>query len=73
MFQQNVCVRRWDIHGAVVCIPAGRLHMHVRVDVQMSFVDAEVLLMYFLGRGGVSMSDANTTESEYHFLLSIFA
>lgn len=52
MFQQNVCVRRWDIHGAVVCIPAGRLHMHVRVDVQMSFVDAEVLLMYFLGRGG---------------------
>ena len=52
MFQQNVCVRRWDIHGAVVCIPAGRLHMHARADVQMSFVDAEVLLMYFLGGGG---------------------
>lgn len=44
-------VRRWDIHGAVVCIPGSRLGMHVRVDVQMSFVDVEVLLMYFLGGG----------------------
>lgn len=26
--------------------------MHARADVQMSFVDAEVLLMYFLGGGG---------------------
>ena len=73
MFQQNVCVRRWDIHGAVVCIPGGRLRMHVKVDVQMSFVDGEVLLMYFLGKGGVSMSDTNTTENEDNFLFSVFA
>lgn len=48
--------------------------MHVKVDVQMSFVDGEVLLMYFLGKGGgVVMSDTNTTESEDNFLFSVFA
>lgn len=49
--------------------------MHVKVDVQMSFVDGEVLLMYFLGKGegGVIMSDTNTTESEDNFLFSVFA
>lgn len=56
-----MCVRHWDIHGAVVCIPGGRLRMHVRVDVQMSCVDGEVLLMYCLVKR-VSMSDTNTTE-----------
>lgn len=49
-------VRHWDIHGAVVCIPGGRLCMHVRVDVQMSCVDGVNVLLGMR----VCLSETNT-------------
>lgn len=40
-------VRHWNIHTAVVCIPGNRQFIHVRVYVQMSFVDVEVASVLF--------------------------
>lgn len=37
VWAEYVCVRHWNIHTAVVCIPGKRQFIHVRVYVQMSF------------------------------------
>lgn len=63
-----VCVRHWNIHSAVVCIPGSGLRMHVRVYVQMSFVDIEVLLMYFLDEDeGKHFGRNHSSNSEGHY------
>lgn len=46
VWAEYACVRHWNIHTAVVCIPGNSLFMHVRVYVQMSFVDVDMLLVY---------------------------
>lgn len=47
VWAEYACVRHWSIHTAVVCIPGNSLFMHVRVYVQMSLVDVDVLLVDF--------------------------
>ncbi len=58
---EYVCVRHWDIHGAVVCIPGSRL----RVACESWCTDEFCWLwsaVNVLLRKRVSMSNTNTTE-----------
>lgn len=47
VWTEYACVRHWNIHTAVVCIPGNRQLIHVRVYVQMSFVDVEIASVLF--------------------------
>lgn len=68
VWAEYACVRHWNIHTAVVCIPGNRQFIHVRVYVRMSFVDVEVACVLFWSM--VSMSGPNPGElSLFIFLL----
>lgn len=69
VWAEYACVRHWNIHTAVVCIPGNRLFMHVRVYVQMSFVDVEVLLVYFFGVWLVCQAQTQLSSPCSHFCI----